>query len=197
MRGISLPWKTHFLNALNRLTHTTHHHLSPLFIAQSPPFATSAVTRLAYFASRILNMALPSSECRIKSAVMPASVCTRDNDPCRYWNLWHHLEDIDSIIACFLWRDTHLLRPRDIAAALAFAHPAEYWGIDAEDVINVYEYLHKYQEIPENPFVDWQNMRDRRTHPHWRYYVIWASSCEIQRVQNLLNESLLPVHKQS
>ena len=127
---------------------------------------------------------------------MPDSVCARDNDPCRYWDLWRHPEDIDSIIACFLWRDTHQLRPRDIAAALAFAHPAEYWGIDEEDIINVQDYLQKHQDIPENPFAAWQSMRDRRTHPHWRYYVIWASSCEIHRIQNLLNESLLPVHKQ-
>ena len=127
---------------------------------------------------------------------MPAFVCARATDPCRYWNLWHHPEDIDSIIACFLWREKHRLRPRDIAAALAFVLPAEYWGIDAEDIINIYDYLQKHQDIPENPFAHWQSMRDMRSHPHWRYYVIWASSCEVHRMQTLFNESLLPVHKQ-
>ena len=84
----------------------------------------------------------------------------------------------------------------DIAAALAFIKPADYWGMKAEDIINVYEYLQKYQDLPENPYAEWQNMRDMRVHPRWRYFVIWASSCNIQRIQNLLNQSLLPVHKQ-
>lgn len=95
-----------------------------------------------------------------------------------------------------MWQEKHRLRAMDLAAALAFNQPAEYWGINAEDVINVYYFLENHQEIPENPFADWQSMRDMRTHPHWRYYVTWVSSCNIQRMQNYLNESLLPIHKQ-
>ena len=84
----------------------------------------------------------------------------------------------------------------DIAAALAFVRPEEYWGMNAEDITNVYCYLQKHQEIPENPFAEWQRMRDMRVHPHWRYYVIWASSCNVHGMQDLLDESLVPVHKQ-
>ncbi|CAF9928402.1 hypothetical protein IMSHALPRED_007459 [Imshaugia aleurites] len=96
-----------------------------------------------------------------------------------------------------MWRDKHHLRAMDIAAALAFLHPSEYWGMDAADVVNVYEYLQRHQDIPENPFAEWQTMRGMRTHPHWRYYVICASSCNIQRMQNSLAKSLLPVHMHS
>ena len=85
----------------------------------------------------------------------------------------------------------------DIAAALAFIHPDDYWGMNSEDVINVYEYLQRFQVIPENPYTDWQTMRDMRMHPYWHYYVIWLTSCNIQRMQNSLDESLLPVHKHS
>ena len=127
---------------------------------------------------------------------MPHSASQRSDDPCRYWELWSHPEDIESVIVCFMWRDRHRLRPMDIAAALAFLRPEVYWGINADDVINVYYYLNTHQEIPENPFADWQMMRDMRTHPSWRYYVIWASSCNIRRMQDLLDQSLLAVHKQ-
>ena len=126
--------------------------------------------------------------------VTPGLVSTRHHDPCRYWKLWHHPEDIDSIIACTMWRDKHHLRAMDIATALAFLYPSEYWGMDAADVVNAYEYLQRHQDIPENPFAEWQTMRDMRTHPHWRYYVICASSCNIQRMQDSLAKSLLPVH---
>ena len=84
----------------------------------------------------------------------------------------------------------------DIATALAFIEPADYWGMKAEDIINIYEYLRKYQDIPENPYAEWQNMRDMRAHPHWRYFVICASSCNIKRIQNLVHQALLPIHKQ-
>ena len=145
---------------------------------------------------RLPPIALLTTKCRAKQPIMSTSVSTRAIDPCRYWKLWHHPEDIDSIIACFMWQDKHRLRAMDIAAALAFVQPADYWGIGAEDVMNVYEYLKTYQDIPENPFAGWQVMRDTRVHPHWRYYVIWASSCNIQRMQNFLDESLVPVHQQ-
>ena len=137
---------------------------------------------------------LLNTKTRAQQLVMPGSPSARINDPCRYWRLWHHPEDMGSIIACLLWREKHLLRAMDIAAALAFLRPADYWGMSAEDVINVYEYLQRHQMIPENPYREWQYMREMRMHPQWRYYVIWASSCNIQRMQNLLNESLLPVH---
>ena len=84
----------------------------------------------------------------------------------------------------------------DIAAALAFLRPEVCWGITADDVINVYCYLNTHQDIPENPFADWQMMRDMRIHPGCRYYVIWASSCKIRRMQDLLDQSLLAVYKQ-
>lgn len=95
-----------------------------------------------------------------------------------------------------MWREKHRLRAMDIAAALAFTRPEDYWGINAHDVINVYEYLQRHTDIPENPYADWQMMRDMRMHPHWRYYVICVVSCSIQWVQHSLEESLLPVHKQ-
>ena len=103
---------------------------------------------------------------------------------------------MDSIIVCLMWRDKHRLRTMDIAAALAFVQPTEYWGMNAEDIINVYEYLQRHQDIPGNPYAKWQGMRDMRMHPSWRYYVIWLSSYNIQRIQTFLDESLLPVHKQ-
>ena len=84
----------------------------------------------------------------------------------------------------------------DIAAALAFIRPEDYWGINAYDVINVYEYLQRHRDFPGNPYVDWQRMRDMRIHPRWRYNVIYVVSCNIQRMQHALEESLLPVHKQ-
>lgn len=126
----------------------------------------SVVTRSASFASHLPIIALLTSNRRIKQPIVPQSVSTRTNDPYRYWKLWHHPEDIDSIIACIMWRDRHLLRAMDIAAGLAFVQPADCWGINAEDVTNFYRYLEKHQEIPENPFADWQSMRDMRTHPH-------------------------------
>ena len=95
-----------------------------------------------------------------------------------------------------MWRDKHRLRAMDIAAALEFVQPADYWGINADDVINVYEYLQRHQDIPGNTYAGWQSMRDMRVHPQWRYYVICVSSCTIQRVQKALDESLLPIHKQ-
>ena len=133
---------------------------------------------------------------RAKQPVMPDLPSFRANDPCRYWRLWQHPEDIDSIVVCLMWRDKHRLRIMDLAAALAFLRPADYWGMNAEDIINIYEFLQRHQEIPENPYADWQSMRYMRVHPRWRYYVIWATSCNIQRMQISLNESLLPVHKQ-
>lgn len=154
------------------------------------------VTSLASYASYVPPIALLTIRCRANQPVMPGLPSTRANDPCRYWKLWHHPEDIDSIIACLMWRDKHRLRPMDVAAALAFVRPTDYWGINTQDIINAYNYLQKHQEIPENPYAEWQSMRDMRTHPHWRYYVIWASSCNIQRIQKFLDESLLPVHKQ-
>ena len=84
----------------------------------------------------------------------------------------------------------------DIAAALAFVRPSYYWGINEADINGIYEYLQRHQYIPENPYAHWQNMRDMRTHPLWRYYVVVESSCNIQRIQKLLEESHLPVHKQ-
>lgn len=154
------------------------------------------ITSLVSYESNLPPIAPLTSKCRTKQPIMPGLASTRFNDPCRYWDLWHHPEDLDSIIACLMWRDKHRLRAMDIAAALAFFQPAAYWGMSGEDVINVYCYLQRHQNIPENPFADWQSMRDMRTHPHWRYYVIWASSCNVWRMQNLLDESLLPMHKQ-
>lgn len=155
-----------------------------------------AVTSFTPYVVITSPIALLITRCRAKQPAIPSLPSARANDPCRYWKLWDHPEDIDSIIACLMWRDKHRLRAMDIAAALAFVQPAEYWGINAEDVINVYEYLQNYQDIPENPYSDWQSMRDMRTHPHWRYYVTWASSCNIQRMQKSLDASLLPVHEQ-
>lgn len=77
---------------------------------------------------------------------MPGVASTRANDPCRYWELWNHPEDIDSIIARLMWSDRHDLRPMDIAAA-AYVQPTEYWGMNAEDVVNVYYYLETHQHI--------------------------------------------------
>ena len=85
----------------------------------------------------------------------------------------------------------------DIAAGLAFLRPAEYWGIEAKDISNAYEYLKKYQDIPENPYAKWQEMRDMRMDPFWRDLVIWRASCNIKWGQELLHQSLLPVHQQS
>lgn len=154
------------------------------------------VTNFASYASGLTPLALLTFKCRAERPIMPGLGPTRVNDPCRYWNLWQHPEDINSIIACIMWRDRHLLRAMDVAAALAFVQPEEYWGMNAEDVTNIYCYLQNHQEIPENPFVDWQRMRDMIVHPHWRYHVIWAFSCKVHRMQDLLNESLVPVHKQ-
>ena len=84
----------------------------------------------------------------------------------------------------------------DIAAALAFVQPTEYWGMNADDIVNIYEYLQGHQGIPGNPYAEWQGMRNMRVHPPWRYYITWVSSCNIQRIQNFLDESLLPIHKQ-
>lgn len=113
-------------------------------------------------------IALLTSTFRDKQPVIPGLVSTRANDPYRYWKLWHHPEDMDSIIACIMWGETHRFRAMDIAPALTFVQPADYWGMNAEDVINVYDYLKKYQDIPKNPFAHWQSMRDMRWHPHSR-----------------------------
>lgn len=84
----------------------------------------------------------------------------------------------------------------DIAAALAFIRPEAYWGMTAQDIMNVYMYLERHRDIPQNPFKDWQRMRDKRLHPKWRYYVICTVFRSIKRIQNALEESLSPVHRQ-
>lgn len=84
----------------------------------------------------------------------------------------------------------------DIAAALEVVQPAHHWGMHTEDVINLYRYLEKHGDLPKNPFTRWQCMRDLRKHPQQRYYVMWPSSLNIPRTQNLLDESLSLVHMQ-
>ncbi|KAM0798949.1 hypothetical protein BDR22DRAFT_822864 [Usnea florida] len=137
-----------------------------------------------------------TSTCRDKQVIMLDSASQRPDDQCRYWELWTHPEDIESDIVCFTWIDRHRLRPMIIAAALAFLRPEVYRGIKADDVIKVYYYLYTHQNIPENAFADWQMMREMRMHPSWRYHVIWASSCNIRRIQDLLDQSLLAVYKE-
>ena len=120
----------------------------------------------------------------------------RSDDLCRHWELWTHPEDIEANIVCFAWRDRHRLSPMDIAAALAFLGPKVYWVIKTDDVIKVCYYLNTHQDIPENRFASWQMMREMRMHPSWRYHVVWASPCNIRRIQDLLDQLLLAVYKQ-
>ena len=104
------------------------------------------------------------------------------------------------ILECLRWQCIDMARDLGIVIYI-YADVQELakrysWGINAHDVINVYEYLQRHRGFPGNPYADWQRVRNMRMNPRWRYRVICLVSCIIQRTQNALEESLLPLHKQ-
>lgn len=127
VKGTTLRQKTQVPQCFIQIASATISHRSSRF-AQGSPLVMPMVTRFLSYASHpfLLLIARLTSSCKKKQPIVPGCVSTRANDPCRYWEVWHHPENIDAIIACFVWRDTHHLCAMETAAALSFVQLADY-----------------------------------------------------------------------
>ena len=123
------------------------------------------VTRFLSYASHpyLLLIARLTSNCKKKQPIVPRFVSTRAKDPCRYWELWHHPENIDAIITCFVWRDTHHLCAMEIAAALSFVQLADYKRRRRHERILQTREAPRYSRKSMHPLVKFAELDDAPT----------------------------------